>query len=126
MTRLGLKAIGQVRDAQILRSIVSEGCRLDRCGVDDGGLGLRPRVEEGVLLRDTLVMGADRSESAYQRSSLWARGRVPLGLGRGSRVHAAILDKNVRLGCTVQVIHKDRLQEADRSELGFIIRRALL
>jgi glucose-1-phosphate adenylyltransferase len=51
---------------------------------------------------------------------------VPLGIGRGSHVVNAILDKNVRIGYNVQVINKDRVQEADRSALGFTIRDGIV
>jgi len=116
----------QIHDAQIRRSIVSEGCRLDRCVVDHCVLGLRLRVEEGVVLKDTLVMGADSSESERQRALLRAQGGVPLGIGHGSHVTNAILDKNVRIGCNVQVINKDHVQEADRSAQGFTIRSGIV
>jgi glucose-1-phosphate adenylyltransferase len=36
------------------------------------------------------------------------------------------LDKNVRIGCNVQVINKDRVQEADRTALGFTIRSGIV
>lgn len=116
----------QIHDAQISRSILGEGCWLDRCVVDHCVLGLRTRVEEGVVLRDTLLMGADSAESGRQRTALRAKGAVPLGIGRGSQVRNAILDKNVRLGHNVQVINKDHVEEADRSELGFTIRSGIV
>lgn len=116
----------RIHQAQIRRSIVSEGCRLDRCVVDHCVLGLRLRVEEGVVLRDTLVMGADSSESERQRAALRDQGGVPLGIGAGSQVANAILDKNVRIGRNVQVINKDHVQEADRSALGFTIRDGIV
>lgn len=116
----------RMHDAQIRRSIVGEGCRLDRCVVDHCVLGLRLRVEEGVVLRDTLVMGADSSESERQRAALRAQGGVPLGIGAGSQVTHAILDKNVRIGRNVQLINKDHVQEADRSALGFTIRDGIV
>ena len=53
-------------------------------------------------------------------------GGVPLGIGRGSHLSNAILDKNVRIGCNVQVINKDRVQEADRSAQGFTIRSGIV
>ncbi len=116
----------QIHDAQIRRSILGEGCRLDRCVVDHCVLGLRSRVEEGVVLKDTLVMGADSIESERERAVLRAHGGVPLGIGRGSYISNAILDKNVRIGCNVQVINKDRVQEADRSAQGFTIRSGIV
>ena len=116
----------QIHDSQIRRSILSEGCRLDRCVVDHCVLGLRLRVEEGVVLKDTLVMGADSFELERERAVVRAQGGVPLGIGRGSAVSNAILDKNVRIGCNVQVFNKDRVQEADRSALGFTIRNGIV
>lgn len=116
----------QIHDAQIRRSILSEGCRLDRCVVDHCVLGLRLRVEEGVVLKDTLVMGADSFESERERAVVRGHGGVPLGIGKGSTVSNAILDKNVRIGCNVQVINKDRVQEADRTALGFTIRSGIV
>ena len=116
----------QIHDAQIRRSILSEGCRLDRCVVDHCVLGLRLRVEEGVVLKDTLVMGADSFESERERAVVRGHGGIPLGIGKGSTVSNAILDKNVRIGCNVQVINKDRVQEADRTALGFTIRSGIV
>lgn len=116
----------QINHAAISRSILSEGCRLDPCSVDHCVLGLRLRVEADVVLRDTLAMGADRSETEHERAVLRAQGLVPLGIGQGSCISHAILDKNVRIGRNVQVINKDHVQEADRSALGFTIRNGIV
>jgi len=126
LTRSRYLPPSQIQHAQIRRSILSEGCRLDRCVVDHCVLGLRLRVEQDVVLKDTLVMGADSFESDHQRAALRAQGRVPLGIGSGSRVSNAILDKNVRIGSNVQLINKDHVQEADRSALGFTIRSGIV
>jgi len=116
----------QIRDSRLYRSVLSEGCLLDRCVIEHCVLGLRLRVEEGAVLEDTLVMGADAYESEAERALVRSRGGVPLGIGAGSVVKGAILDKNVRIGANVQVINKDRVQEADRSELGFTIRGGIV
>ncbi|MCP9824560.1 glucose-1-phosphate adenylyltransferase [Synechococcus sp. EJ6-Ellesmere] len=116
----------QIREARVRRSVLSEGCLLDRCVIEHCVLGLRLRVEEGAVLEDTLVMGADSYESEAERALVRSRGGVPLGIGAGSVVKRAILDKNVRMGTNVQVINKDRVQEADRSELGFTIRSGIV
>lgn len=71
----------QVWDSQISRSVLSEGCLLQRCRVDHCVLGLRLRVEEGVVLQDSLVMGADTYESEVDRERIRAAGGVPLGIG---------------------------------------------
>jgi glucose-1-phosphate adenylyltransferase len=89
-------------------------------------IGLRLRVEAGASLVDTLAMGADSYESEQERRAVRSRGGIPLGIGAGSTIRGAILDKNVRIGADVQVINKDRVQEADRSELGFTIRDGIV
>ena len=71
-------------------------------------------------------MGADSFESERERVVVRAHGGVLLGIAKGSTVCNAILDKNVRIGCNVQVINKDRVQEADRSALGFTIRSGII
>lgn len=116
----------QILQSHLRRTVLSEGCLLDRCVIEHSVLGLRLRVEEGAVLEDVLVMGADYYESAVQRASLRARSGVPLGIGARSKVKRAILDKNVRIGADVQLINKDRVQEADRNELGFTIRSGII
>lgn len=116
----------QIHQSHISRSVLSEGCILDRCVIEHCVLGLRLRVEDGVVLEDTLVMGADGYESESDRKRLRAQGGIPLGIGSGSVVRKAILDKNVRIGANVQIINKDRIEEADRHELGFTIRHGIV
>ncbi len=116
----------QILESRLKRSVLSEGCRLDRCSIDHCVIGLRLRVEAGASLVDTLAMGADSYESEQERRAVRSRGGIPLGIGAGSTIRGAILDKNVRIGADVQVINKDRVQEADRSELGFTIRDGIV
>ncbi|CAK6691826.1 Glucose-1-phosphate adenylyltransferase [Synechococcus sp. CBW1107] len=76
----------QIREARVRRSVLSEGCLLDRCVIEHCVLDLRLRVEQGAVLEDTLVMGADRYESEAERALVRSRGGVPLGIGAGTVV----------------------------------------
>lgn len=89
-------------------------------------LGVRSRIEAEVVLQDTLVMGADYFESAEERAVLRERGGIPLGVGNGTTVRRAILDKNVRIGRNVTIVNKDHIEEADQPELGFYIRNGIV
>lgn len=106
--------------------MISEGCQLDWCLIEHCVLGLRLRVEHDVVLKDSLVMGADRYESADERAAVRASGGVPLGIGPRTRISNAILDKNVRIGADVQIINKDHVQEADRQAIGFTIHNGIV
>ena len=71
-------------------------------------------------------MGADFFESPDERVVLKERGGIPLGVGKGSTVKRAILDKNTRIGSSVSIINKDNVEEADRSDQGFYIRNGIV
>ena len=113
-------------DAQVTESIIGEGSMLKACSIHHCVLGVRSRVEDEVVLQDTLVMGNDFFESSEERAVLRERGGTPLGVGRGTTVKRAILDKNVRIGRDVTIVNKDRVEEADRPELGFYIRNGIV
>ena len=113
-------------DAQITNSIIGEGSILKSCSIHHCVLGVRSRIESDVVLQDTLVMGSDFFESSDERAVLQERGGIPLGVGKGTTVKRAILDKNTRIGAGVSIINKDNVEEADRSDQGFYIRNGIV
>ncbi len=116
----------KLQDSQVTESIIGEGSLLKACSIHHCVLGVRSRVENEVVLQDTLVMGADYFESSEERALLRERGGIPIGIGQGSTVKGAIIDKNVRIGSHVTIINKDRVEEADRPELNFYIRNGIV
>ena len=113
-------------DTQVTQSIIGEGSMLRACSIHHCVLGVRTRVEDEVVLQDSLVMGADYFESGEERAVLRERGGTPIGVGKGSTVKRAIIDKNVRIGRNVTIVNKDHVEEADRPELGFYIRNGIV
>ncbi len=113
-------------DAQITDSIVGEGSILKSCSIHHCVLGVRSRIESDVVLQDSLVMGSDFYESGEERIALRSGGGIPLGVGQGTTVKQAILDKNTRIGDNVTIINKDHIEEADRPEEGFYIRNGIV
>ena len=113
-------------DAQITNSIIGEGSILKSCSIHHCVLGVRSRVESDVVLQDTLVMGADFFESSDERALLRERGGIAVGVGQGTTVKGAILDKNTRIGNNVTIVNKDHVEEADRADQGFYIRNGIV
>lgn len=115
-------------DCHVRESIISEGCILKNCSVTHSVLGVRSRVEAGCTIEDTLIMGADYYQPFAERHSSddCHSDQVPLGIGADTFVRRAIIDKNARIGCNVQIINKDRVQEAERESQGFYIRSGIV
>ncbi|MCF8132142.1 MAG: glucose-1-phosphate adenylyltransferase [Synechococcus sp. Tobar2m-G35] len=116
----------KLQDAQVTESIIGEGSLLKACSIHHCVLGIRSRIGDDVVLKDSLVMGADFYESNEERAILSERGGIPVGVGQGTTVQRAILDKNVRIGRNVSIINKDRVDEADRPDQGFYIRNGIV
>ena len=115
-------------DCHVRESIISEGCILKNCSITHSVLGVRSRVESGCTIEDTLIMGADNYQPFAERQSSQDCGgnEVPLGIGSDTIIRRAIIDKNAHIGCNVQIINKDRVEEAERESEGFYIRSGIV
>lgn len=113
-------------DCQISQSMIGEGCILKNCRIDHSVLGVRSRIESGCVIEDTLIMGADYYQAFAERHTNCENGEVPLGIGANTTIRRAIIDKNASIGCDVQIINKDNVQEAERESQGFYIRSGIV
>ncbi len=110
----------------ITDSMVGDGCILKECQVHHSVLGIRTRIESGCTIQDTLIMGADYYQPFSERQTDCNETKIPLGIGANSTIRGAIIDKNARIGCDVQIINKDGVEEAQREDLGFYIRSGIV
>lgn len=113
-------------DCHVTESMIGEGCILKECRIDRSVLGVRTRVEADCTIEDSLLMGSDFYEPFAERQSGMQKGGVPLGIGANTRICRAIVDKNARIGRKVQIINKDRVEEANREDEGFYIRSGIV
>lgn len=113
-------------DCQVTESIIGEGCILKNCKIQHSVLGVRSRVESGCTIDNSLIMGADFYQPFAEQQSNCENGNVPLGIGTNTTIRRAIIDKNAQIGCDVQIINKDRVEEAEREDQGFYIRSGII
>ena len=113
-------------DSHVTESIIGEGCILKNCRIHHSVLGVRSRVEADCVVEDSLLMGSDFYEPFAERQSNCEQGQVSMGIGSGTIIRRAIIDKNARIGCNVKIINKDRVQEAEREADGFYIRSGIV
>lgn len=115
----------RVENCKVLNSIVSHGCFLTECSVEHSVIGIRSRLEQGVQLKDTMMMGADYYQTEAERCSELSDGKVPVGVGENTIIRNCIIDKNARIGKNVVIMNSDNVQEADRPAEGFYIRSGI-
>ena len=78
----------------------------------------------GVRIYQSVVMGADVHESDTDRTRNAERGVPNIGIGAGSTIHRAIIDKNARIGAGVIISNDARVEEADGE--GYHIREGIV
>ncbi|MBN2310242.1 MAG: glucose-1-phosphate adenylyltransferase [Candidatus Hydrogenedentes bacterium] len=107
-----------VHDSSITDSIICEGCRISRAQISHSIIGIRTIIMPDVTVDRSVIMGADfyRDESATPG--------IPIGIGQGSCVSGAIVDKNACIGTHVVIRGADGLE--DGSGEGFDVRDGIV
>lgn len=113
-------------NCSVTDAMIGDGCILKNCQIHHSVLGIRTRIESGCTIQDAMIMGADIYQPSHVRQADIDRGAVPIGIGANTTIRRAIIDKNARIGRDVQIINKDRVEEAQREEHGFHIRSGIV
>lgn len=87
----------------IERSIISDGCIIRDAEINHCSIGLRSRIESGVKIKDTIIMGADFFENPEAREKNAREGRPNVGIGSNTVIEGALIDKNARIGSNVVI-----------------------
>jgi glucose-1-phosphate adenylyltransferase len=109
----------RLTDCEIRRSIVADGCFLDRCEIEDSVVGIRTTLRAGCRIRESVLLGADSYEHEH------GPGNGPeLGLGRDVELRRVIVDKNARIGDGARLVNERQVQHVDGD--GFVIRGGII
>lgn len=115
----------KLNSCQVEHVVLGDGsiitnARLKRCL-----LGVRSVVQSDAVLEDVVMLGADYHETIGDLAENRKLGRPALGIGPGSFIKHAILDKNVRIGQNVVLDPTGLPDNLDRHD-GIYIREGVL
>jgi glucose-1-phosphate adenylyltransferase len=118
-TRARFLPPSRIEGASIHRSLLADGCIIDAgAKIENSVIGLRCRIGKNVTIRNSILLGADDYETPYALSSGRTDGYPPVGIGEGTYIDHAILDKNCRIGRHVRIAndhHLDSTEERPQS-----------
>ena len=107
--------------ATIRGSMIADGCRIEEGAVVENSIiGLRCLIGRNATIRNSILMGNDFYELPHEIAAIAARGGVPLGVGAGSHIEGAIIDKNCRIGCKVHVANAGKIENSEETAQGMI------
>ncbi len=115
-TNARMLAPAKIESASVSRSIVAEACVVVKAEIHNSVIGLRSFVGHGAVIRNTVFMGADYYPWSEPDSREVTDGPNSPGVGAGSRVENAIIDRNVSIGEGCTLTNEDGVQEADADD----------
>ncbi len=92
------------------KALVSDGCIIHAKSVEYAIVGIRARIGDKTVMKDTIMMGADYYEHLTE---IIDKTTVNIGVGKGCHIERAILDKNCRIGNNVKIIGKEGLEKVE-------------
>ena len=116
----------KIENSEINDSIISDGCIVIGAKITNSVIGVRSRVSQGVQLDAAYMMGADYYQTFDDMRSDLARGVPRMGIGDGSVVRRAIIDKNARIGSGVRLLNEAAVQEVDGPDGTYFIRDGII
>lgn len=104
----------RVQSSSIRNTLVSDGCEISEGShLEQSIIGVRSILGRNVTLRNTILLGSNYSESPAERSLRTGSAEPPLGIGEGTIIEQAILDKNFRVGRDCRLVNSNQVQFAD-------------
>jgi glucose-1-phosphate adenylyltransferase len=137
----------RVEGATIRGSLVADGCTIEAGTViENSVIGLRCLIGRDVQIRNSVLMGndfyeapgrdrprvpvaagtdAEHAKHGRALPPLRSGGRqaapaTPLGVGPGTRIEGAIVDKNCRIGRGVQIVNSQGVESTEETPYGMI------
>ncbi len=108
----------RIRDCRIKNSLITEGCIIEGADITNSIIGLRSVLGKGCTITRSVIMGADYYEGSDIGES------VRIGIGDGSLIDKAIVDKNARIGRNVVIRNAKGLKNFDGN--GYYIRDGIV
>lgn len=116
----------KLQSCDIDLSMVSEGCILNGVYARSSIIGLRSRMDVGVRIESSIIMGSDYFESIEEIKAGAEKGIPNLGIGRNTVIRKAIIDKNVRIGRDVKLINQAGIENMDAEDGSYFIRDGII
>lgn len=103
----------KINNCEIRDSIISEGCIINGAKINKSLIGLRSRIGDGAQIDSAYMMGADYYQSLEDMLGDRDANRPRVGIGEGTVVRRAIIDKNARIGMNVRLLNEAGTESAD-------------
>jgi glucose-1-phosphate adenylyltransferase len=108
-TRARLLPASKINNAVIEEALLSDGCIITSATIRRSIIGVRSVIESGCEITDSIIIGSDYYSK--MRVVDGVENSHPILIGEGTKIHRAIIDKNVTIGKNVDIHPRGRTKE---------------
>ncbi len=116
----------KVHDCNISETLVGDGCIIHGATIKRSIIGLRSRIGHGSHIEASILMGADYYQGLEEMRADINTGTPRIGIGEGTIIRRAIIDKNARIGSNVRLINERGTEQADGEGGSYYIRDRII
>lgn len=116
----------KIEETEINDSIISDGCIITGAKITNSVIGLRSRISKGVQMEASFMMGADFYQSFEDMRRDLGKNLPRVGIGEGTVIKRAIIDKNARIGQNARLLNEAGTTAADGPDGSYFIRDGII
>jgi glucose-1-phosphate adenylyltransferase len=114
----------KVTRSTVERTIVGEGSVIVDSEITDSVIGVRTFIDRGTRLHRTVMLGSDYYAWQSEAARHPVQGPANPGIGEGTRIECAIVDRNASIGKGCTIVNREGVQEGEGP--GYYIRDGII
>jgi glucose-1-phosphate adenylyltransferase len=83
--------------------LLADGCYIGDAAISNSVIGVRSTIGSEVIIKSSVIMGSDYYETAAHHAENRRLERPDIGIGDGSVIEGALIDKKARIGRNVHI-----------------------
>lgn len=113
LTRARVLPPSKIRVKQLNNALISEGCIINAESIEHSVIGIRSRIGEGTIIKDTYIMGSDKYQKLSTIETCIQNKQPYIGIGTNCSISGAIIEKNTCIGDNVIIKGGDHLADTE-------------
>lgn len=114
----------KVTRSSVEHAIIGEGSVIVDSQISDSVIGIRSYIERGTRIKRAVLLGADYYSWQDPEARNPVQGPACPGVGEGTRIEGAIVDRNASIGKRCVIVNKEGVEEGEGP--GFSIRDGII